>query len=101
MKGTGGGYFQPNSYTTRAQLVAILWRLMGEPKPESPAPFTDLTQDWYRDAVAWAAENNITKGTSATTFAPDEYVTREQMVTIFYRMCRDYLGFDMSPPAAR
>ena len=100
MKGTGGGYFQPNSYTTRAQLVAILWRLMGEPKPESPAPFTDLTQDWYRDAVAWAAENNITKGTSATTFAPDEYVTREQMVTIFYRMCRDYLGFDMSPSAS-
>ena len=97
MNGMGGGYFQPNETTTRAQLVTILWRMMGEPEASSPAPFTDLTQDWYRGALAWAAENNITNGTSATTFSPDTPVTRAQMVTIFYRMCRDYLKLDVSP----
>ena len=97
MNGMGGGYFQPAGTTTRAQLVTILWRMMDEPKASSPAPFTDLKQDWYREAVAWAAENGITNGTSATTFSPDTPVTREQMVTIFYRMCRDYLEFDVSP----
>lgn len=100
MNGVGNGYFQPNGTTTRAQLVTILWRLMGEPKASQPAPFTDLTQDWYREAVAWAAENNITNGTSAATFSPDAPITREQMVTIFYRMCRDYLKMDVSPAAS-
>ena len=50
--------------------------------------------------MAWAAENNITNGTSATTFDPNAPVTREQMVTIFYRMCRDYLDIDVSPAAS-
>ena len=100
MNGVGNGYFQPNGTTTRAQLVTILWRLMGEPEAARPAPFTDLKQDWYREAVAWAAENNITNGTSAATFSPDMPVTREQMVTIFYRMCRDYLKMDVSPAAS-
>ena len=100
MNGVGGGYFQPDGTTTRAQLVTILWRMMGEPKATKPAPFTDLTQDWYREAVAWAAENGITTGTSATAFSPDAPVTREQMVTIFYRMCRDYLELDVSPAAS-
>ena len=100
MNGVGGGYFQPDGTTTRAQLVTILWRMMGEPKATKPAPFTDLTQDWYREAVAWAAENGITTGTSATAFSPDAPVTREQMVTIFYRVCRDYLELDVSPAAS-
>ena len=100
MNGMGGGYFQPAGTTTRAQLVTILWRVLGEPEASAPAPFTDLTQDWYREAVAWAAENNITNGTSTTTFSPDAPVTREQMVTIFYRMCRDYLELDVSSAAA-
>ena len=77
--------------------MTILWRMMDEPEASKPAPFTDLTQDWYREAVAWAAENGITTGTSATTFDPNAPVTREQMVTIFYRMCRDYLDLDVSP----
>lgn len=97
MNGMGNGYFQPNGTTTRAQLVTILWRMMDEPEASKSAPFTDLTQDWYREAVAWAAENGITTGTSATTFDPNAPVTREQMVTIFYRMCRDYLELDVSP----
>ena len=100
MNGMGNGYFQPNGTTTRAQLVTILWRMMDEPEASKSAPFTDLTQDWYREAVAWAAENGITTGTSATTFDPNAPVTREQMVTIFYRMCRDYLDIDVSPAAS-
>ena len=100
MNGMGDGYFQPSGTTTRAQLVTILWRMMGEPEASDHAPFTDLTQDWYAKAVAWAAENEITNGTSKTTFSPDAPVTREQMVTIFYRMCRDYLEFDVSLSAA-
>lgn len=100
MDGVRDGYFDPGGTTTRAQLVTILWRMMDEPKASRPAPFADLTQGWYRDAVAWAAENNITDGTSDTTFSPNDPVTREQMVTIFHRMCRDYLEIDVSPSAS-
>ena len=84
--------FNPSGTTTRAQLVTILWRCAGSPAPKNAAPFTDLRGKWYRDSVAWAAENNIVAGITATTFAPDNDVTREQMTAIFYRYCTEYLG---------
>ncbi len=79
--------FDPDSTVTRAEAVTFLWRASGSPTPEGNAanPFTDLTEDWYRDAVAWAVETGITNGTSETTFDPDDPVTRTQMATFLYR----------------
>ena len=96
MNGVGGGRFDPYGVTTRAQLVTILWRMSGEPKPTKKLPFTDCGISWADDAIAWAAENGIVNGTSAKTFSPGDPCTREQLVTIFHRYCREYLGMDVS-----
>ena len=99
MNGMGNGRFQPGGSTTRAQLVTILYRLMGEPEVSAKTPFKDLKQDWYKNAVAWAYENDIVTGTTATTFAPGKDVTREQMAAIFYRYCTNYLGMSADTTA--
>ncbi len=96
MKGVGNGYFQPGGVTTRAQLVTILWRMCGEPKPTKKAPFTDCNIDWAKDAIAWAAENGIVSGIGNNLFNPNGPITREQLVTVFYRFCKEYLQMDVS-----
>ncbi len=82
MSGVGGGRFAPKDTTTRAQVVQILYNLAGEPKVTDTTPFTDLTQDWYKDAVLWAYQTGVVAGTSETTFAPDAPVTREQLAVL-------------------
>ena len=82
MSGVGGNLFAPKMTTTRAQIVQILYNLEGEPKVSGTTPFTDLTQNWYKDAVLWAYQTGVVVGTSATTFAPDQPVTREQIAVI-------------------
>ena len=82
MSGVGGNLFAPKMTTTRAQIVQILYNLEGEPKVSGTMPFTDLTQNWYKDAVLWAYQTGVVVGTSATTFAPDLPVTREQIAVI-------------------
>ena len=82
MSGVGGNLFAPKMTTTRAQIVQILYNLEGEPKVSGTTPFTDLTQNWYKDAVLWAYQTGVVSGTSATTFAPDRPVTREQIAVI-------------------
>ena len=82
MSGVGGNLFAPKMTTTRAQIVQILYNLEGEPKVSGTTPFTDLTQNWYKDAVLWAYQTGVVVGTSATTFAPDRPVTREQIAVI-------------------
>ena len=73
MGGIGDNLFAPNSPTTRAQLVTILYRLEGEPAVTGQSPFTDVEADtWYTDAVIWAAEEGVVNGVSATQFAPGE-----------------------------
>ena len=84
-EGTSPTTFSPNDTCTRAQIVTFLWRMAGKPAPTQAAAFTDLTQAWYADAVAWAAENGITTGTSADKFSPDQTCTRAQIVTFLYR----------------
>lgn len=85
MNGTGDG-FSPNNNINRAQLVTVLYRMAGEPEVTGENPFTDVPDgQWYTDAVLWAAENNITDGTSETTFSPNNPLTREQMATFLYR----------------
>ena len=83
MGSTGGDKFAPTMTTTRAQIVQILYNLEGEPEVSGTTPFTDLTQDWYQDAVLWAYQTGVVAGTGdGTTFDPDLPVTREQIAVI-------------------
>ena len=82
MSGIGNNLFGPKLTTTRAQIVQILYNLEGEPKVSGTTPFTDLTQDWYQDAILWAYQTGVVAGTSSTTFEPDLPVTREQIAVI-------------------
>ena len=85
--GIGNGLFGPNDPCTRAQIVTFLWRAAGSPEPETRAmPFTDIpVGSYYYDAVLWAVENDITKGTSDTTFNPNMTCTRAQIVAFLWR----------------
>ena len=82
MGGMGDGTFAPTATTTRAQIVQILYNLEGTPAVSGTTPFTDLTANWYKPAILWAYQNNVVAGTSPTTFAPDQPVTREQIAVI-------------------
>ena len=85
--GIGNGLFGPNQPCTRAQIVTFLWRAAGSPEPKGTAAgMTDVVSgSYYEKAVAWAIENGITTGTTATTFSPDATCTRGQSVTFLYR----------------
>ena len=99
MDGVGGNRFAPNSETTRAQLVTILYRLEGQPAVSGDLPFTDVeTGIWYTDAILWAAQNNIVNGVNDTEFAPGDEITRQQLVTILYRYA-EAKGYDVSASA--
>ena len=84
--GTSETTFSPDESCTRAQVVQFLWNRAGNPEPKNvKTAFTDVPEDaWYAKAVAWAAENGITSGTSETTFSPDDNCTRAQIVTLIY-----------------
>ena len=85
--GTSATTFSPNGNCTRAQAVTFLWRAAGSPEPKtSTMPFTDVKADsYYHDAVLWAVEQGITKGTSDTAFSPNASCTRAQIVTFLWR----------------
>ena len=86
-KGTDTTHFSPNGICTRAQAVTFLWRAAGSPAAKSGAmPFTDVKAgSYYETAVLWAVENGITKGTTATTFSPEQNCSRAQIVTFLWR----------------
>ena len=85
--GTSRFAFSPDAVCTRAQTVTFLWRAAGSPLPRyRVSPFTDVhSYDYYYEAVLWAVEQGITTGLTATTFGPDETVTRGQVATFLYR----------------
>ena len=86
-KGTDDTHFSPDGICTRAQAVTFLWRTAGSPASKtSTMPFTDVpVGSYYYDAVLWAVENGITKGTSDTTFSPNMTCSRAQIVTFLWR----------------
>ena len=86
-KGTDDTHFSPDGICTRAQAVTFLWRAAGSPEPKTNTmPFTDVNAgSYYYDAVLWAVENGITKGTSDTTFSPNMTCSRAQIVTFLWR----------------
>ncbi len=86
-KGTSSTEFSPYDVCTRGQVVTFLWRSSGSPEPETTAHgFLDVkNSDYFFKPVLWAVENGVTKGTSSTTFSPDEKCTRAQVVTFLKR----------------
>ena len=80
--------FEPDRVCTRAEIVTFLHRANNKPAPAAAASFTDLTQDWYKDAVAWAVENGITKGVGGNRFAPNDTCTRGQAAAFMYRLAQ-------------
>ena len=99
MNGTGNGStFSPSGTMSRSMIVTVLYRIAGQPAHGDSNPFSDVDTGWYYDAVLWAYENGIVTGTSATTFAPDGNVTREQMATFLYRFA-GYMGYDTDSKA--
>ena len=87
MVGTGVGTFSPDMACSRAQIVQVLYNLSGDKTDYGNyyLPFTDVAPgDWFYEAVAWAYANDIVAGTSASTFAPNDVITREQMAVILY-----------------
>ena len=89
-RGVGENRFAPDGSMTRAMFVTVLYRLAGAPAVTGTSGFADVAADaWYADAVTFAKQNGLVAGVSATKFAPDDKITREQMATLLYR----YLGF--------
>lgn len=88
------GVYRPNDTMTRAEFVTILYRACGSPKPAKAASFTDLTQTWYRDPIAWAEENQVVNGVGNGKFDPGGPVTREQLVTILFRLSGGQSGME-------
>ena len=84
--GTGDGMFSPDAVCTRAQAVTFLWRYEKAPVASRSNPFADVAADsYYADAVLWAVKEDISKGTTNTTFNPNADCTRAQIVTFLWR----------------
>ena len=98
MNGVTKDTFAPNGTCTRAMAAVVLYRLADPVIPSvKPSTFTDLTQDWYKNGIAWAQQNGVVNGVTETTFVPDGLVLREQLVTMLWRyagepkVAEDYL----------
>lgn len=99
MAGMTDTEFGPGVTLTRAQVAAILYRLDGRPEVEYKPIFGDVPDGgWYSKSVIWAAESKVVAGYTETTFAPDDPITREQMVAMMYRYA-NYKGYDTSESA--
>lgn len=93
MSGFDATTFSPDTVSTRAQIVMILYNLSGDTTDYSKyyVPFTDVKPGtWYYNAVAWGYDKDIVSGMSATTFAPDGLITREQMAVLLYGYTEKY-----------
>ena len=85
--GTDDAHFSPDADCARGQLVTFLWRAAGKPKAEQAALFSDVGADaYYAEAVRWAAANGVVKGVSSTEFGPSKNITRQELVTILWRL---------------
>lgn len=99
MAGTSDTTFAPDITTSRGMIVTILYRLEGTPAVSGISGFTDVADgQYYTDAVAWAAANNIVGGYGNGLFGPNDTITREQMAAILYRYAQ-YKGYDVTASA--
>lgn len=91
MNGVSATKFEPNGETSRAMLVTILWRMNGCPTVEHDMKFTDVaSEQWYTEAIRWAASTGVVQGYSETEFGLNDPVTREQMAVMLYRYAQKY-----------
>ncbi len=98
MYGVTDTNFDPNGITTRAMVVGVLHRLEGSPEVSSKG-FSDVKKGrWYYKSVMWAQKNNIVAGYTDTQFGPNNPMTREEMVAVFYRYAK-FKGYDVSKTA--
>lgn len=96
MNGTGDGLFSPDATLTRAQAVTVLWRLENEPAVNDTMSFADVAEEqWYSEAVRWAASEKLVEGYSDTEFGTGDAITREQLAAILSRYAA-YKGYDVS-----
>lgn len=99
MTGTSAASFAPDSEMSRAMFVTVLYRMEGEPAVTGGSAFRDVAAGtWYANAVAWASANGIVNGVSATSFAPNANVTREQMAALMFRYAK-YKGYNIAATA--
>lgn len=97
--GTSETTFDPELTMSRAMMVQVLYNMSGQPEVDGTMPFTDVApDDWYYHAVLWAYQNGIAAGVSATEFAPDEDVTREQSAVLLYHDA-EKSGYDTAAKA--
>ena len=95
--GTDEDHFSPDMQMNRAMMVTVMAALEfgAEGAPVGESDFTDLTADWYKNAVAWAADEKVTAGISDTEFGPDLALTREQVAVFLYAYAQ-LKGYDVS-----
>lgn len=86
ISGTSETTFDPDAVCSRGHIATMLWRVAGQPAEEGYNPFADVdASEWYYDAVLWAVENDITKGTTENSFEPNANCTRAAIITLIYR----------------
>ena len=85
MTGMSQTLFGPNDTTTRAQFATVLYRMAGSPAVTASNPFSDCKGHWAEKAITWAYQKGVVTGVSSSSFAPDDRITREQMVTMLFR----------------
>lgn len=92
-------FFHPYEYIARAQFVLILYRMENEPKVKTVKSFHDISgEEWYGNAVLWAAENGIVTGYENGFYGPADKITREQMAVMLYRYAK-YKNYDLTGAA--
>ncbi|MEG1108711.1 MAG: S-layer homology domain-containing protein, partial [Oscillospiraceae bacterium] len=86
MAGMDAQTFAPNSGTSRAMIVTILWRMQGEPKAKAASDFVDVPAGaWFSEAVAWAQEQKLAAGVDEKHFEPNRDISRQELASLFYR----------------
>ena len=95
MEGMSPTIFSPNSNLTRAQVVQILYNLEGKPEASKASTFTDLVEEWYKPAIAWAESTGVVQGYGDGTFRPGNAVTREEFARMMYNYAA-YKGYDLT-----
>ena len=89
MQANSEGFFCPDNEITRAELVEILWKLAKQPEVECELNFNDVVEtDTFIKALRWAYSNGIISGIDEYIFAPNEFITREQLATILYKYAK-------------
>ncbi len=86
VKGDGKGYFNPDAPCTRMNFVMILWKMHGKPTVSGSNPFSDVSGTTSVNAVKWAVKKKLVTGTSATTFSPDNNLSRINIIMILYKL---------------